>query len=630
MGAQLQHMLISGLNDDQFLDALVHWLLAADIVEGGQCIRSTTPDGAPAAAQSLADVSRPDFARHFLGVIGHEADAVSNAAEATLEAEALQALASSDTAVPGATDKSRPQQADEERHDQRQGQPKDAAPCFEDSFPPLGASTNKRKKVGACRGRAAWESCLLALVLINSEHACMHGLQGGPQVPVGVLMRIVSHAPLQLADKTGSKGGSGSSRRRLAPTPVAQVTRDERFNKQPGPQQQPHARRRLAPSPVTSLPASSGASSGAVTLSAQTEQGSQGSRTDTCNPQHRDGNSVPHRVSWATVTASPVGNSGSLAHEGSSIRGSEPSAGGTRKSAEATPDSKQRRADALSMRFGDLDMSAKGESPQLTPSSSRQQGSMGASVTCTRGTPTSNGGSVADNQRLCLHGAETPSAALQSQACSNALPSTGPSQGLPSTPGSGASISSRPPSADCSSQQRHQLNAVRSPVREPAEAEQGAAAAKATAPLDTVEPHEQPPPQMPVPGKGPEAGAGASQHCTSEQWRRAVTLHAAVLTGPDLAPLGQQLEMLLHLLALPPAVHVGGAVTGSYLGAAGQRLFPSSCAASAYACGVLQGSGAWFGPGCTVGVVKPFMPCAAPELRGLSAVFSAGLAIHTP
>jgi hypothetical protein len=68
---------------------------------------------------------------------------------------------------------------------------------------------------------------------------------------------------------------------------------------------------------------------------------------------------------------------------------------------------------------------------------------------------------------------------------------------------------------------------------------------------------------------------------------RAAALHAAVLTGPAAAPLGQQLELLLHLLALPPAVQV--ARTGSSIAA--EALLPSGSAAAAYACAVLQQSG---------------------------------------
>lgn len=422
-------------------------------------------------------------------------------------------------------------------------------------------------------------------------HAC-YALQGGPQVPVGALMRIVSHAPLQSADRAGGKGGSGGSRRRLAPTPVAQVTRDERFDRQPAaPKQQPHARRKLSPSPVTPPPGGSAASSSAITSDARAEQRSQTTACDRAAYQS-DGSAVSHRGSWASVTAapSPLGNSSSLANGSSSIRGGDPRDGGCRKGTDVTPGSNQHRVDALSLRFGDLDMSAQSGFPQHTPSS-RQQGSRGHAVSWALSTPTSNGGSMAGSQELRWHEIVTLSASLQSQAGSNAPPTNTSCLVLPSTPGSAESVSSRPPSADMSGQQHH---AACSAQQEPAGAQQGAAADE-TLPLDTAEPHKRPALQESiVSGREAEAGAPTSLMRMSEQCRRAAALHAAVLTGPDLAPLGQQLEMLLQLLALPPTVHVGART--SCAEAAEQQLFPSSCTALAYACSVLQRLGSSSGP----------------------------------
>ena len=74
---------------------------------------------------------------------------------------------------------------------------------------------------------------------------------------------------------------------------------------------------------------------------------------------------------------------------------------------------------------------------------------------------------------------------------------------------------------------------------------------------------------------------------TSKQSARAAALHAAVLTGTAAAPLGQQLELLLHLLALPPALQAARIASS----VAAEPLLPSSSAAVAYACSVLQQSG---------------------------------------
>ena len=44
------------------------------------------------------------------------------------------------------------------------------------------------------------------------------------QAPPQALMRIASHSPLPSAGTTANSAGHGSSRRRVAPTPVHQVT----------------------------------------------------------------------------------------------------------------------------------------------------------------------------------------------------------------------------------------------------------------------------------------------------------------------------------------------------------------------------------------------------------------------
>ena len=68
--------------------------------------------------------------------------------------------------------------------------------------------------------------------------------------------------------------------------------------------------------------------------------------------------------------------------------------------------------------------------------------------------------------------------------------------------------------------------------------------------------------------------------------RRAAVLHAALLRSAAALALSQELEVLLHLLALPQHLKVEPGASADR-----QPLFPSGDAAAAYACAVLKGSG---------------------------------------
>ena len=125
-------------------------------------------------------------------------------------------------------------------------------------------------------------------------------------------MRIVSQAPLQSAGKSAASGAAGS-RRRLAPTPVAEITRDENFTAgqlaaataKKGP------RRKLAPTPVTTTPQPSKSFSSAVSFAsaashAQPSRSGQGELTGwpAPSPTLSGASQTPAKASYASAMSS--------------------------------------------------------------------------------------------------------------------------------------------------------------------------------------------------------------------------------------------------------------------------------------------------------------------------------------
>jgi hypothetical protein len=457
-------------------------------------------------------------------------------------------------------------------------------------------------------------------------------------VPAGALMRIVSQAPLPAADRSAASGAAAGSRRRLAPTPVAQVTRDQNFaaQQQASAQSKKAPRRKLAPMPMTTpLPTKSFSST--VSFASAASQAQQGTIVETGPPAASAAESgslqTPAKASYAsamssqTTPAALTGQAGSQTTQrhgvptlGSSM---QPSTGGQARkhlangegqSAWSTPPDGRRNAansgtkeDALSRRMAGLGLSSPGASK--SPSALQQRSpwgeqssfvsySEGFSEQATHGSVNSLTPAASDScadSALLSHKQQlgTP---VSAQSCvgSNELPLSH-SRRAPVTPGSAASVTSRLAKTDGAAIIPHDH------LDSPAAQRSGSSLTFAGTPQEPglPAPTQQPAAQRLQIGDVSEICAeGADRDADRDgdvsespavlapHAKRAAAIHALLLSSTATCSLCAELEVLLHLLAVPESVSLPAGPDKP------QPLLSSGGEAASYACAVLQDAGA--------------------------------------
>ena len=436
-------------------------------------------------------------------------------------------------------------------------------------------------------------------------------------MPAGALMRIVSQAPLQPAEKAPSKGNA-PKQRRLAPTPVTNVKRDEAFvAKVEAPTASKQPRRKVVPTPVAPAPAQSVSFRAALSGSSSCASSSQPCGPAVSNSaaaQPGNGSTVDPKGSWSSITAtgSPADQANKQQGYGSKSKGpvsgsswpaskspAEAHAGAkaTEKGSPAEP-----RVATLHLRESQVEP----RTPLDARRSSQQAGRQSSDAQPCDESPCSRPGTppaVGDKGSALKvpTGAGSPSAqnsatpaSLGSMRDGNCVLNTSAgARRTPATPGTAASVTSRFAPYVSGDEGAPQASAVRldterpsavvsleadGPLRDsPAEGAQGELGRTAG---------EAEPPAASPPGERPWR--------MPDRCRRAAALHGALLrrAAATCQP-ARELELLLHLLALPPeaAAQPGSAQEkGSSPGGAGP-LLPSGEAACAYACAVLEGSG---------------------------------------
>lgn len=460
-------------------------------------------------------------------------------------------------------------------------------------------------------------------------------MQAIARVPAGALMRIVSQAPLHTAEES-APGGAAGSRRRLAPTPVAQITRDENFSarQQAAADPKKGPRRKLAPTPVTVTPQPSKSFSSAVSFAsaashAQPSKSSQGDVTvwSAASPaasqtpgkasyaSAMSSQASPAASAWPAISSSAVKQRGPVnpapsmqppsagaqvreqcSGEGSIWNHSPP--GRQSKTGKSTT-----REDALSRRIAGLELSSpepnssqtdmvqrKLDSPWGTTSSFLSHSQQATHSSITSLLP-NRGESFADSGFPGLSKQVSTPELKQSCVGSNEVPMSR-SQRAPVTPGSAQSVTSRLARTDHA--------AAKTPRKM-----DGPAVHCSGSPLDLAGPPQEP--SQPAASEQPaatsmqepcRAGDGSPAECDGSgdvseapaelapHARRTAAVHAMLLSCAASCSLAAELELLLHLLALPAGVRLQSMPEEQ------QPLFSSGAEAASYACAVLQEAGA--------------------------------------
>ncbi len=443
-------------------------------------------------------------------------------------------------------------------------------------------------------------------------------------------MRIVSQAPLQGADRSAGSG-AGGSKRRLAPTPVAQVARDQNFaaQQQAATEKKKGPPRKLAPTPVTA-PAPEKSFSSAVSFASAASQPQQKRNAENgfsaASAAGSGSLQTPAKASYASAMSSPTGLAGQQAtkrHGPATPSGSsmQRSTGGQAK--QHTPNGEQQNAwstppeggqsgtkeDVLSRRMAGLGLSspALSKSRQNSASPWGQQKpfvsySEGFSEQATHGSarPAGSSSNVGTNFSGRAEQLGTPVSAQSCVGSNDLLMSR--SHAAPATPGSAASVTSRLARTDGAAIHAHgQLDS-------PATQCSGSSLTFAETPQEPGLPAatNQPAEDLPkgalrngdVSAARDDGGVTATDinegpAALAPHARRTAAIHAVLLSIAGTCSLGAELEVLMHLLAVPAEVQVQAKPEEP------QPLFSSGAEAASYACAVLQDAGA--PPSCLQG-----------------------------
>lgn len=467
-------------------------------------------------------------------------------------------------------------------------------------------------------------------------------MQASARVPAGALMRIVSQAPLQPAEKSAA-GSAAGSRRRLAPTPVAQITRDENFTakQQEAANAKKGPRRKLAPTPVTTISQPSKSFSSAISFAsaashAQPNRSGQGELTGwpAASPGVSGASQTPAKASYASAMSSqaspaasawPVIGGSAVKQRGPVTLASlqQPSSrgqirqqpmqctgegsswnsppGGQSRTGKSSLKEEDVKEDALSRRIAGLGLSSPGSTSsqndvmqrKLDSPWGKQASSVSYSEQATHGSITSlppnlnegfaDGGFPGRSKHV-----STPEL-KQSCVGSNEAPMTR-SQRAPVTPGSAQSVTSRLARTDHAAAKtprkmdNHDAHCsgldFAGPPQEPGQP----AASDQPAARDMQEPctaGDSSAAECDGSADVSEAPAELAPHA-----RRTAAVHAMLLSCAASCSLAAELEVLLHLLALPACVRVQSTPEEP------QPLFSSGAEAASYACAVLQEAGA--------------------------------------
>ncbi|BDA45455.1 hypothetical protein COCOBI_07-2420 [Coccomyxa sp. Obi] len=498
----------------------------------------------------------------------------------------------------------------------------------------------------ATAGRAADSAALLDLdsfpALGSSLVPSAKNDKASARVPAGALMRIVSQAPLHTAEKSAA-GSVAGSRRRLAPTPVAQITRDENFTarQQAAADAKKGPRRKLAPTPVTTTPQPSKSFSSAVSFAsaashAQPNRSVQGEFTGwpAASPAVSGASQTPVKApyasamsslaspaasTWPAISSSAVKQRGPVTpasskqpSTGAQVRQQPMHCSGEGSSWNSPPGGQSKtgkssmredmKEDALSRRIAGLGLSSPGPSSsqndivqrKLDSPWGKQPSFVSYSEQATLGSITllapDLSGSFADSGYPGRSTQVSTPEFKQSCVGSNEIPMSR-SQRAPVTPGSAQSVTSRLAKTDHAAtttprkldgRAAHCSGSALDFAGTPQEPGQ-AAASDQPAERNMQEPF--------IAVDGSAAGCGGSVDNSeapaelAPHARRTAAVHAMLLSCAASCSLAAELELLLHLLALPAGVRLQSTPEEQ------QPLFSSGAEAASYACAVLQEAG---------------------------------------